>query len=428
MVEVHVFNAFMIPAYRETQWFEILNFINGLVAPSFIFISGFVFVVASQRKLESFRTFGSDFWRQIWRIGLVMIIGYYLHLPFFSLRRMLTETTESGWLQFYQTDVLQCIAVGLFILFMVRIFIRNNRWYKHALLFSGLFVCGLSPFLSDIDFVRFIHPSIAAYINGRHFSLFPLFPWMGFMLFAGYCAANYIEARRDNRERKFIIRMAAAGFLMLSAGLVPALWQYRNSRKIFRYPVKSIFLFRTARHRYPVPCSLLVVRRLEKNIVIVHSALEQTIATGIYGASDRYLRAVVARTEPLVLLRSFIHASDVLSLDGSFARSRHSRFVAVGLVKAGSSSARTDYIRCCCCNNGSHIYFPINESRVYGKCFTYSIGHCRSFGAVHVLAPDAFGLGEKRFVVIDGSTADRRIARRGKSKFKKHNGYACHES
>ncbi|MFZ1978018.1 MAG: heparan-alpha-glucosaminide N-acetyltransferase domain-containing protein [Bacteroidota bacterium] len=226
MVEVHVFNAFMIPAYRETQWFEILNFINGLVAPSFIFISGFVFVVASQRKLESFRTFGSDFWRQIWRIGLVMIIGYYLHLPFFSLRRMLTETTESGWLQFYQTDVLQCIAVGLFILFMVRIFIRNNRWYKHALLFSGLFVCGLSPFLSDIDFVRFIHPSIAAYINGRHFSLFPLFPWMGFMLFAGYCAANYIEARRDNRERKFIIRMAAAGFLMLSAGLVPALWQY----------------------------------------------------------------------------------------------------------------------------------------------------------------------------------------------------------
>lgn len=229
MVEVHVFNAFMIPAYRETQWFEILNFINGLVAPSFIFISGFVFVVASQRKLESFRTFGSDFWRQIWRIGLVMIIGYYLHLPFFSLRRMLTETTESGWLQFYQTDVLQCIAVGLFILFMVRIFIRNNRWYKHALLFSGLFVCGLSPFLSDIDFVRFIHPSIAAYINGRHFSLFPLFPWMGFMLFAGYCAANYIEARRDNRERKFIIRMAAAGFLMLSAGLVPALWQYKFS-------------------------------------------------------------------------------------------------------------------------------------------------------------------------------------------------------
>ena len=122
---------------RETQWFEILNFINGLVAPSFIFISGFVFLVASQRKLESFRTFGSDFRRQLWRIGLVMIIGYYLHLPFFSFRRMMTETTESGWLQFYQSDVLQCIAVGLFILFMARIFIRSDQWYKHALLASA---------------------------------------------------------------------------------------------------------------------------------------------------------------------------------------------------------------------------------------------------------------------------------------------------
>ena len=227
MVEVHVFNAFMIPAYRETQWFEILNFINGLVAPSFIFISGFVFVVASQRKLESFRTFGFDFWRQIWRIGLVLMIGYYLHLPFFSLRRMLTETTESGWLQFYQTDVLQCIAVGLFILFMARILIRSDRWYRHTLLVSGLLICGLSPFLSDIDFVHFVHPSIAAYINGMHFSLFPLFPWMGFMLFAGYCAEFYIEARRDNRERKFIFRMSAAGFLMLSAGIVPPFWQYK---------------------------------------------------------------------------------------------------------------------------------------------------------------------------------------------------------
>jgi len=226
MVEVHVFNAFMIPAYRETQWFEILNFINGLVAPSFIFISGFVFLVASQRKLESFRTFGSDFRRQLWRIGLVMIVGYYLHLPFFSFHRMMTETTESGWLQFYQADVLQCIAVGLFILFMARIFIRNDQRYKYALLASGLFVSGVSPFLSNVDFVRFVHPSIAAYINGRHFSLFPLFPWMGFMLFAGYCAALYMEARRDNRERIFIIRMAFAGAFLLAAGMIPPSWQY----------------------------------------------------------------------------------------------------------------------------------------------------------------------------------------------------------
>ena len=71
MIEVHVFNAFLLPYFQATSWFNMLNFINGLVAPSFIFISGFVFLLASQKKLESFRTFGPAFWKQLGRIGLM---------------------------------------------------------------------------------------------------------------------------------------------------------------------------------------------------------------------------------------------------------------------------------------------------------------------------------------------------------------------
>jgi uncharacterized membrane protein len=225
MVEVHVFNAFMISSYRHTPWFEVLNFINGLVAPSFIFISGFVFVIVSQRKLDSFRIFGSVFWRQMWRIGLILIIGYYLHLPVFSFRRMMTATTEAGWFKFYQVDVLQCIAVGLLVLFFARIYIRSDRWYKYTLFFSGVFVCLASPFVSAVDFTGFMPAPIAAYMNGKHFSLFPLFPWVGFMLFAGFCAAYYLDARRENREGMFILRMTVAGASLLFAGLLPAAWQ-----------------------------------------------------------------------------------------------------------------------------------------------------------------------------------------------------------
>jgi len=83
MIEVHVFNAFVLPELRSTSWFHALNFINGLVAPSFTFISGFVFLLASQKKLESFRSYGPAFWKQAGRIGMIWLIGYSLHLPFF---------------------------------------------------------------------------------------------------------------------------------------------------------------------------------------------------------------------------------------------------------------------------------------------------------------------------------------------------------
>ena len=220
MVEVHVFNAFILPEIKMTSWFTILNFINGLVAPSFTFISGFVFLYASQRKLESYRTYGSAFWKQLGRIGLIWIIGYFLHLPFFSFHRMITETTEEGWLNFYQVDVLQCIAFGLLVLFITRLLITSHRAYRIFLFVSGLFVVITTIFVLDYDFLHYFPAPIAAYINGRHYSFFPLFPWVAFMLFGGYFASGYIEAREQKRERGFFLRFALIGTILAVACII----------------------------------------------------------------------------------------------------------------------------------------------------------------------------------------------------------------
>ena len=49
MIETHVFNAFLDTPLRLTGWFGNLNFLNGLVAPSFLFVLGFVFLVAAEK-------------------------------------------------------------------------------------------------------------------------------------------------------------------------------------------------------------------------------------------------------------------------------------------------------------------------------------------------------------------------------------------
>jgi uncharacterized membrane protein len=220
MIEVHVFNTFIVPVTKTTPWFHVLNFINGLVAPSFMFISGFVFLIASQRKLESFRTYGSAFWKQLWRIGLVWGTGYFLHLPFFSLRRIIEDTTAEGWLSFFQVDVLQCIAFGLFFLFVSRLVIQNDRTYRMFLFISGLVVVFASIVVLNIDFTAWIPGFFAAYINGLHYSLFPLFPWLSFMLFGGYFASGYIVAREQNKEKELIIQVTLLGAVLTLVSMI----------------------------------------------------------------------------------------------------------------------------------------------------------------------------------------------------------------
>ncbi|MBF8248132.1 MAG: DUF1624 domain-containing protein [Bacteroidetes bacterium] len=220
MIEVHVFNAFLTPTLKETSWFGFLTYVNGLVAPSFIFISGFVFLIASQRKLEEFRKFGSTFWKQVQRIGIIWLVGYLLHLPHFSLNKTLHETTEADWLRFYQADVLHCIALGLLILFVFRLFIRSDVAYKNVLLGTGIAFIVLTPFLWDLDFYRMLPSPIAAYLSGERYSQFPVFPWLGFMMFGGFCAVQYLSARELGREKNFVIRLAIGGFACLAGGLL----------------------------------------------------------------------------------------------------------------------------------------------------------------------------------------------------------------
>ncbi len=101
MIEVHVFNAFLQPQLRQTLWFSILNFINGLVAPSFLFVSGFAFEVSSGNKLDEMRKFGKAFWKKIGRIFQIIIIGYALHLPFYSLSKVIHKSTPQQLQSFF---------------------------------------------------------------------------------------------------------------------------------------------------------------------------------------------------------------------------------------------------------------------------------------------------------------------------------------
>ena len=218
MIEVHVFNAFIIPGYKNAEWFGVLNYINGLVAPSFLFVAGFVFVIASDRKLEEFRTFGRAFWKQLSRIGLIWLIGYGLHLPFFSLARTMYESSPAQWLSFSQSDILHCIAVGMMIIFLGRIVIKQDRRYEWYIIGIGTAVVLIAPLIWHIDFYAILPAIIAGYFDGRGVSLFPLFPWLGFLMFGAVTAFAFKKARGLGKEKEYITRLTIIGVSLLVAG------------------------------------------------------------------------------------------------------------------------------------------------------------------------------------------------------------------
>jgi uncharacterized membrane protein len=218
MVEVHVFNAFLLPELRQAGWFSVLNFINGLVAPSFLFVSGFAFQVSSGGKLDEMRKLGKVFWKKMMRIFQIIIIGYALHLPFYSLSKIINETTPQLLEAFWAVDVLQCIGFGLLFLFLTRLLIKSDKVYNYFLIVSLVVVTLASPFLWKVEFANFFPLTIANYFNRLHGSLFPFFPWVNFLLAGAVFAKYFVDARQRNEEERFIKKTVLLGMAALLIG------------------------------------------------------------------------------------------------------------------------------------------------------------------------------------------------------------------
>ena len=224
MIEVHVTNAFMQPALRNELWFPVVNFINGLVAPSFIFISGFAFILSSGSRLDELRTFGYLFRKKLGRIALIFLVGYLLHVPYYSLRNIIIYARPEEMKHFYNVDVLQCTGSGLLILFLLRIFIKPDRVFHTVITVIAAAVIVLSPVAWNIDFSRYLPLPLACYFNDMHGSFFPVFPWHGF-LFGGASLCMYIvNAKASGRYELFMKRAFKFSGIIAAAATAVVTW------------------------------------------------------------------------------------------------------------------------------------------------------------------------------------------------------------
>lgn len=223
MIETHVFNAFLDTANRSQSWFTQVNYFNGLVAPSFLFVSGWVFIVASRRKVEDFRNFGPAFRKQLWRIAQIWILGYCLHFPKYSYSIVRYWTSREDWQRFYTVDILHCIAIGLLILLFGRIFFRRDGSFEFFLWASSLAIVFVTPWIWEFRFPHGVPVPLASYLQEGPYSYFPFFPWLGFFGIGAACAMRHLRCIESEKERQFFLYVSMAAILLIIVGHWPHL-------------------------------------------------------------------------------------------------------------------------------------------------------------------------------------------------------------
>ncbi len=209
MIETHVTNATLTSEIMSADLFQVLKFINGLVAPAFLFASGMAYAVTSRRKLNDYLGFGPPLFRQVLRLLFILMIGYALHLPKFNYHHLRYIAGERAWENFFQVDVLHCIAVSLLIAQGLLLVLRTEARLYMTLLGISVGILLLTPVIWGINFPNFMPVPLAAYMNGLHDSLFPLFPWSAF-LFSGSVTGWYYLRARDREaagEAGAVVRM-----------------------------------------------------------------------------------------------------------------------------------------------------------------------------------------------------------------------------
>ncbi len=214
MIETHVFNASLSQDVMRSDLFQLIKFVNGLVAPAFLFGAGLAYAVTTRRKIADYLGFGPKLTRQFTRLLLIVGVGYLLHLPKFSLRYLLTLTSPVQWESSFQVDILQCIGASLLIMQIILLVVRRE-WLLYVVMgLVSAVVLAFTPVVWSVDYWGTLPPLLAEYINGLHYSLFPLFPWAVF-LFAGACAGYGYLRIKEYRVR--VLTMFVGGGAVLIA-------------------------------------------------------------------------------------------------------------------------------------------------------------------------------------------------------------------
>ncbi len=231
MIETHTVNALLTQAYRNTWWFDWLDFFNGLVAPSFLFCAGCGLWIAINRKWDDYIHFRQPLRKYVGRMLWILGVAYALHLPTFSFKRIYQAFSPEYEEIFFQIDILHTIVVTSLFAVLVIIVTRSKRILLWT---SGVFAAALvlcAPLVWALARGGAFAVIIRNMLTESPRSYFPFVPWSAFVFIGIIATKLFMDAEN---KALFFRRLFFAGLGMMATGWIFRLYYNPYPSELWR--------------------------------------------------------------------------------------------------------------------------------------------------------------------------------------------------
>jgi uncharacterized membrane protein len=250
MIEVHCVNVWVHRGWTP-DW---LNYLNGLVAPSFILCAGYSLALSTFRPDGTLRPFRPT----ARRLGFILLCAYLLHAPGLTLVEWTFLSTAQKYRELFKIDVLQCIVFSLLLLNGLARLIRRPLAYAGAALGLGLAAAWAAPHLWKSGVADGLWLPVRGLVNGNTdrgvTALFPLFPWLAFAAFGSVLGALYrhlrvlpVEGRARWSEGRWLLALGLLGAALAAWGtwagqawLWNGAWSREDALRLFNTTLPSV--------------------------------------------------------------------------------------------------------------------------------------------------------------------------------------------
>ncbi len=207
-------NSYNVSEFPWNFW----EFVRGLTAPLFLFISGVVQVFANKRDSIG-KLSRTTIHRRVRTAFLLIFIGYFLNFPVRQAYHFLV-VDKVVLIPFFQVNILQLIGVTLLFVVFLFFLIKSNRVLGIITFLLGLIILVLNPFVHLVDWYRILPLPIAPYFSLTKGSYFTVFPFSAFLLF-GISFGTFLQGfESEMRYRKILKYGSVFGLILLPIGII----------------------------------------------------------------------------------------------------------------------------------------------------------------------------------------------------------------
>ncbi|MDB5319064.1 MAG: hypothetical protein JWN40_695 [Phycisphaerales bacterium] len=214
MIECHTL-YFLSPSLERTpDWYQLQN-INGLVSVSFLFAAGFSLGLVGARAAGDVQTRARRSKRTLLRIAEVMGLALFINQASHDV------IANPIWL--LRPDILSCIVAGLLVVWAIVTTCRGRNGLALSLLAGSWLSVMIATFWASGyrgggNFLGLINNSSGA--------MFPLFPWIGYLLLGG--VMGVAAAHPTTGRARLIYGLVAMTAVTLVLAMTPAeRWPWR---------------------------------------------------------------------------------------------------------------------------------------------------------------------------------------------------------